>query len=680
MNGIERQTAKRIQTKEEDTFLKKSLDSAVAVVPSLSLPSPFHHHQQQQQDSSLQNVDAIVTPHHHETKHIGASNHTPASTSTQHISDQSPVISIESTTMRPLRRRAVNSRRHYKSLNNHENYYDSPLKKTGLGKNPNVVVSPLRKKQEYNSNSQKINGNKHLSLKQTKTKRRSNNTTSKSYDWNTSKTPSMPNSERTIMLDHSSDGDGIELEYRDEIGFLELTHVMTVQGNGQEFRRKALIDYGHTIPVKFKVGLNINYHPVCDFYHRHRFMNLCPTLNTTRNPLDDLSSNGEKGNHHGMLSSNHHHNASKDQLEILRKYNAFVPEQELLSREMASLNRELHVIESIMESSNKSTGFYRPCTSNCCSGSYWDWEEELEINSDRSTKTGLQKLHRKGWNKRIGKENTANPNHALPKIRYLQDRRGIYFTAAFADERTRNEFGHYINGKANFNHHKTGGVSQELIHCKTEIFGLEKVGAMSTSIRSISITKNVRDQVGFFVIYDDNKMHGGNSIPQRLKARIQKESNSKLNSIRYLALGPRDSYFAELVSGETFWAIGKHDEQFSKIMQSSRVHRVAFGTFKDDSSWIVLTKDGTVAWRNIPLQLEKLLEDRESGMAAPCEVSLGDAGTFFIRFMNGEINYCLPSFADEICRRIEDVGASISYISLHPEVMDGIIIRHTELP
>ncbi len=115
-------------------------------------------------------------------------------------------------------------------------------------------------------------------------------------------------------------------------------------------------------------------------------------------------------------------------------------------------------------------------------------------------------------------------------------------------------------------------------------------------------------------------------------------------------------------------------------MQSSRVHRVAFGTFKDDSSWIVLTKDGTVAWRNIPLQLEKLLEDRESGMAAPCEVSLGDAGTFFIRFMNGEINYCLPSFADEICRRIEDVGASISYISLHPEVMDGIIIRHTELP
>ena len=633
MNGIERQTAKMIQTKEEDAFLK-SLDSAVAV----------------------QNVlDAIVTSHHYETNPINTSNHTPAST----------------TTMRPLRRRAVNSRRHYKSLNNHHDNYDqdSPLEKTGLGKNPNVVASPLRKKQEYkaSSNSQKMNGNKHVSLKQTK--HRSNNT---------SKTPSMPNSERMIMLDHSSDGDGIELEYRDEIGFLELTHVMTVQGNGQEFRRTALIDYGHTVPVKFKVGLNINYHPVCDFYDRHRFMNLCPTLHTTRNPLNDLRSHGEKENHQGVLSSNHH-DTFKDPLEILRNYNAFVPEQELLSREMASLNRELHVIESIMESSNKSTRFYRPCTSSCCSGSYWDWEEELEINSDRSKKTGLRKLHRKGWNKRIGKENTVNPNQALPKIHYLQDRRGIYFTAAFADERTRNEFGHCISGKANFNH-KTGGVSQELMHCKTEIFGLEKVGAMSTSIRSISITKTIRDQVGFFVIYDDNKMHGGNSIPQRLKARILKESNSKLNSIRYLALGPRDSYFAELVSGETFWAIGKHDEQFSNIMQSSRVHRVAFGTFKDDSSWIVLTKDGTAAWRNIPLQLEKLLEDRENGKAAPCEVSLGDAGTFFIRFMNGEINYCLPSFADEICRRIEDVGASISYISLHPEVMDGIIIRHTELP
>ena len=709
---MERQTAEMIpmlKGGESKPLEFDSITSSSSFLPSLHQQKTF--------------LDAIVTVPNHPTKHHETNsyptlNHlkekdsvTTNSTTTVAPTVTVTVTPIQPTTttnnnnnMRTLGRRP-NAHRHYKSLNN--NNHDSPSleQKTGPGRNPNTrdhhllvvatshVSSPPRniKKKEYKSISTPKKANKTFGIKQspfkhrgTQTQKRTKGTSQKhtpnngqsSSDWNISHNPSMPNSERTVMLDHSSDGDGIELEYRDEIGLLELTHVMAYQGqeDGHEFLRKALIDHGHTVPVKWNVGLDINYHPVCDFHGRHRFMDACAAIGARRAPLEDLISNEEHVNHEGLSSNN----VLKDQLELLRNYDAIVPETELLAREMMSLNRELHVIEMSMETSNNRSRLYRPCTSSCCFGSYWDLEEELEVDSDKSKKTGFRKLHRKGWNKSSMKENSIHSDQDLQKIRYLQDRRGICFTAAFADKTTRNQFGKSVNRTANFDE-KTGGINQKLLHCKTEIFGLEKVGAISPSIRTISITKNDQGEVGFFVSHDDGKTHGGDNIPQRLKTRIQKESNSKQRSIRYLALGPRDSYFAELVSGETFWAIGKHDEQFFNIMQSSRVHRVAFGSFNDDSSWIVLTKDGTVAWRNIPLQLEKLLESRESGMAAPCEVSLGDAGTFFIRFMNGEINYCLPSFADEICRRIEDSGASISCISLHPEVMDAIIIRHTKL-
>jgi hypothetical protein len=45
-------------------------------------------------------------------------------------------------------------------------------------------------------------------------------------------------------------------------------------------------------------------------------------------------------------------------------------------------------------------------------------------------------------------------------------------------------------------------------------------------------------------------------------------------------------------------------------MDAFNVHRVAFGSFDHDTSWIVLSKDGRMAWRNLPSRLHQLLQSR----------------------------------------------------------------------
>jgi hypothetical protein len=70
--------------------------------------------------------------------------------------------------------------------------------------------------------------------------------------------------------------------------------------------------------------------------------------------------------------------------------------------------------------------------------------------------------------------------------------------------------------------------------------------------------------------------------------------------IRYLVCGPNESYYAKLVSGQSFWSICTPDEEFKNVMEMFDVERVAFGLFKHGPSWIIIEQNGKVAWRNLP--------------------------------------------------------------------------------
>jgi hypothetical protein len=150
--------------------------------------------------------------------------------------------------------------------------------------------------------------------------------------------------------------------------------------------------------------------------------------------------------------------------------------------------------------------------------------------------------------------------------------------------------------------------------------------------------------------------------------------------IRYLVCGPNESYYAKLVSGQSFWSICTPDEEFKNVMEMFDVERVAFGLFKHGPSWIIIEQNGKVAWRNLPCRLDLILSKSTSEMPAPCEVSLGENGLYFIQFLDGDIDYCLPAHISASCHEILNGGADITNIALHPETSGAFTIHHLQLP
>jgi hypothetical protein len=100
------------------------------------------------------------------------------------------------------------------------------------------------------------------------------------------------------------------------------------------------------------------------------------------------------------------------------------------------------------------------------------------------------------------------------------------------------------------------------------------------------------------------------------------------------------------------------------------VHRIAFAS----DSWIVIGKDGDVFWKNIPQGLHEIMVSLGSiSAAAPCEVSLGTKGSYFIRFLDGTVEYSLPSFMVDLCARLEARRHPIRNISLNVDTYDCIV-------
>jgi hypothetical protein len=180
--------------------------------------------------------------------------------------------------------------------------------------------------------------------------------------------------------------------------------------------------------------------------------------------------------------------------------------------------------------------------------------------------------------------------------------------------------------------------------------------------------------------------------------------------------GNNRCYYAEFDDGECWWGTN-NDDILDKIFMDMDVHRVAFGsssgvvaeaasvdapcstTVGKSLSFVVIGKDGSVKWKNVPRGLQNILmlQDstnaataKEVGMevstslrvnsdeddlaaAAPCEISLGMDGTYFIRYLDGTVDYMLPNFVADIFDTLEGYGKQIRNVALHVDTYDCLI-------
>jgi len=211
-----------------------------------------------------------------------------------------------------------------------------------------------------------------------------------------------------------------------------------------------------------------------------------------------------------------------------------------------------------------------------------------------------------------------------------------------------------------------------------------RVASSVNEIRHVALVVGPRG-TSFFLSKDYGSSWYDQNIPPKL---LQKISRTRANAdIKYLAAGPQGSYFVELFTGECWWGIAGNDSEFTKVMNQWDVYRVAFGpltTFnmgenqhRVETSWIVVGKDGRIAFRNIPSRLQSILLQRPPHMPSIAEVSLGAAGSYFVRFLDGSIDYTLPCWTADACKTVLGQGSTISSLSLHPDAPNDFILRHT---
>lgn len=176
--------------------------------------------------------------------------------------------------------------------------------------------------------------------------------------------------------------------------------------------------------------------------------------------------------------------------------------------------------------------------------------------------------------------------------------------------------------------------------------------------------------------------------------------------------------------------------EFNNICYDWDIHRIAFGPCTITTnrqhgqqsvasslisfSWIIISKDGKVAWKNIPIRLHNNLFNRMASDSTPCEVSLGANQSYFIKFVDGTLffvlcafvplcvkfsthfsmhtyahqkhyinllvvktiytigtsDWQLPAKTAQVCQDLENNGKTIMSISLHTELSNDFIIRH----
>ena len=146
-----------------------------------------------------------------------------------------------------------------------------------------------------------------------------------------------------------------------------------------------------------------------------------------------------------------------------------------------------------------------------------------------------------------------------------------------------------------------------------------------------------------FLAFDSGKCWRG-KLPSNLLARLYRERRDSKH-LSYLSTGPSylvgngeksRCYYAEFNDGEAWWG-ANDDGELDGILREVDVHRVAFGRSSstgEKPSWVVIAKDGTCKWRNVPDGLHDALTraNESAGALCPCECSFGMGGSWFLRF------------------------------------------------
>jgi hypothetical protein len=297
----------------------------------------------------------------------------------------------------------------------------------------------------------------------------------------------------------------------------------------------------------------------------------------------------------------------------------------------------------------------------------------------------------------------------------LQEERGLNFTVYLENHKAMESLMSKCGCKASFLSQFMGGSSVSEI---TEISPQScRDGGAGATIQHMTLMNGGGNASSSFILTRDNaKSYHFDCLPERLRQRMEQApagSYPYADQLVYLSTGPFDSYYAEFRNGERWWGSAFREDQFEfmTICRDWDVHRVVLGppTCLDGgrdqhylaSSWIVLSRDGKVAWKNIPVRLHNKLSNRLASESALVEASLGCAGAYFIRFLDGtEYNCCLVTFVyfgthfhlpffslgttdwqlpartAQVCRALELKGQAILSISLHPDLPNDFIIRH----
>ena len=215
-------------------------------------------------------------------------------------------------------------------------------------------------------------------------------------------------------------------------------------------------------------------------------------------------------------------------------------------------------------------------------------------------------------------------------------------------------------------------------------------GGAAAAIQHITLMKTSSADSAFLISRDFSKSYNYGHLPDRLYRRMKDngmDPHHFASDIVYLSTGPLGCYYTEFRNGEKYWGSAVEDEDFHNICSEWNIYRVVFGAASalEDAeghkyftnSWIILGRDGRAAWKNLPARLHNKLESRMANEAAPSEVALGSGNSYFVRFLDGTVDYCLPTSIAQVCENIEKQGATITSMSLHPELSHDFVIRST---
>jgi len=350
---------------------------------------------------------------------------------------------------------------------------------------------------------------------------------------------------------------------------------------------------------------------------------------------------------------------------VVDERTAVQQEFSLLETEISSLERDrISLEQSADPSGSNSSGFNKENATDT-------WNVHKLLKDDASKKQPLS----------VSERNT------------LQKQRGNSLTFHLSNNRTKEMLVLKLGGKQN-------SRSTSLVRNDDSITTIvpknnSSIETGATTLQHVSLispTNKAASNGGLYFSQDAGKSQSVGQLPNKLVQRLEKNEKG-VEYLSYLSTGSRGCYFAKFQSGECWWGSAVEDSDFQKIMNAWDVYRVAFGPIRTifaqqqalsnkpmlANSWIILSHDGKAVWKNLPSRLSDKLETRKANSAAPVEVSLGPGDSYFVRFLDGSIDYSLPSKIARVCERIEERGGKITNISLHPDISHDFVIRHTEV-